>query len=289
MPDLAALAVLWLHIFEHDLVRYVAGAGGVYLIVNRLLARPLAARRIRRTSPPPGQMRREILASLRTVAVFASVALVTVALRRAGLIDAYADAGARGWAYFWFSLAALIVLHDAWFYWTHRLIHHPRLFRLTHRLHHRSHQPTPFAAYAFDTGEAAINAAFMPVGLMLVPASDLAIFLFLAHMMLRNAVGHCGYELMPATRSGRPMFDWLTSVTHHDLHHAQAGWNYGLYFTWWDRLMKTEHPLYHEKFAEAVRRPLDGSAVAALGHAQKGRARGPAFVDGAPGARSQFE
>ncbi len=29
--------------------------------------------------------------------------------------------------------------------------------------------------------------------------------------------------------------------------------------------MGTEHPLYHEKFAEAVRKPLDGSAVAAMG------------------------
>ena len=104
----------------------------------------------------------------------------------------------------------------------------------------------------------------MPLALILIPASPLAVMLFLAHMMLRNAIGHCGYELFPAARNGRPLFDWMTSVTHHDLHHAQAGWNYGLYFTWWDRLMGTEHPLYHEKFAAAVRIPLDGSAAAAI-------------------------
>jgi sterol desaturase/sphingolipid hydroxylase (fatty acid hydroxylase superfamily) len=40
------------------------------------------------------------------------------------------------------------------------------------------------------------------------------------------------------------------------LHHAQAGWNYGLYFTWWDRLMGTEHPEYYARFAEAVRKPI---------------------------------
>ena len=65
------------------------------------------------------------------------------------------------------------------------------------------------------------------------------------------------------------MFDWITTVTHHDLHHAQAGWNYGLYFTWWDRMMGTEHPRYYEKFAEAVRIPLAGSAVAAIGGARR--------------------
>ena len=82
--------------------------------------------------------------------------------------------------------------------------------------------------------------------------------------MVRNAIGHCGYELFPSWRNGRPILDWFTTVTHHDIHHAHAGWNYGLYFTWWDRLMETEHPLYHEKFANAVRKPLDGSAIAAI-------------------------
>ncbi len=61
---------------------------------------------------------------------------------------------------------------------------------------------------------------------------------------------------MPARANGRPLFDFLTTTTHHDLHHAQAGWNYGLYFTWWDRLMGTEHPDYHARFAQAVRKPL---------------------------------
>ena len=101
--------------------------------------------------------------------------------------------------------------------------------------------------------------------LLFLPVSQLAILVFLTHMIIRNVIGHSGYELFPSWRNGRPVFDWLTSVTHHDLHHAQAGWNYGLYFTFWDRVMKTEHPLYREKFAAAVRKPLDGSAVGALG------------------------
>ncbi len=132
-------------------------------------------------------------------------------------------------------------------------------------MHTLSINPTPWAAYSFDTGEAALNVIYVPIVLFFVPSSFLAIVIFLAHMMLRNAIGHCGYEVFPSTRDGHPLFDWLTTVTHHDLHHAQAGWNYGLYFTWWDRLMGTQHPLYHETFAEAVRKPLDGSAVAALG------------------------
>ena len=38
----------------------------------------------------------------------------------------------------------------------------------------------------------------------------------------------------------------------HDLHHAALRCNYDLYFTWWDRLMGTEHPHYRERFDAVV-------------------------------------
>ncbi len=265
LPQFAAAAAIFLHILPGDLARYLLGAGGVFLLVNILFAKRLAGRKIRASSPKAQQMRREFLISMRTTIIFTLSGLFTVMAARAGWIHTYEAAGERGWLYFAFTVLALIVLHDSWFYWTHRLIHHPRLFRRVHRTHHKSHNPSPWTAYSFDMSEAAINAAFLPLILFIMPTSVPAIILFLLHMILRNAIGHCGYELMPVRRDGRPVLDFLTSVTHHDLHHAQAGWNYGLYFTWWDRLMGTEHPLYHEKFAEAVRKPLDGSAVAAMG------------------------
>ncbi|NWG90920.1 MAG: sterol desaturase family protein [Parvularculaceae bacterium] len=267
-PGIAGSAIDWFfHILPFEFGRYLVAAAGVYLL-TRIFAAPLTGRKIRADSPKRAQMVREFRVSLRTSAIFALGGVISVMGSDAGVMKAYDDPARFGWGYFWLSIAALIVLHDAWFYWTHRLIHDPRLFRRLHRLHHKSHNPSPFTAYSFDVGEAAINAAFMPLTLLVLPVSEFAIFLFLAHMIIRNAVGHSGYELFPAWRSGRPVFDWLTTVTHHDLHHAQAGWNYGLYFTWWDRLMGTEHPLYHEKFAAAVGRPLDGSAVKALRSAQ---------------------
>ena len=252
------------HVFPHDFARYVIGAGGVFLLVNLALADRLRGRKIRPLSPGGRQMRREFVISIRTTAIFALTGVFSVLAAEAGILQNYVDIAERGRWYFAFNLIALIVLHDAWFYWTHRLIHHPRLFRRWHRTHHKSKNPSPWTAYSFDMAEAVINAIYLPIVLFIMPSSLLAIILFLAHMMLRNAIGHCGYELFPSLRSGRPMFDWMTSVTHHDLHHAQAGWNFGLYFTWWDRMMGTEHPLYHEKFASAVGKPLDGSAVSAL-------------------------
>ncbi|MEO0917088.1 MAG: DUF2147 domain-containing protein, partial [Pseudomonadota bacterium] len=54
-----------------------------------------------------------------------------------------------------------------------------------------------------------------------------------------------------------------TTVTHHDLHHAHAGYNLGLYFTWWDRWMGTEHPNYHDEFRR-VARPVSRLRLRAL-------------------------
>lgn len=261
---LGGLASLYGLVFLSDFGRYAIWSIGAYLLIRVLFRRPLEGRKIRSDSPQGAQMRREFLASTRTAAIFALAGFGLVLGDEAGIIKVHDDPAALGWGYFAVSLAGLVVLHDAWFYWTHRLIHDPRLFRGWHRLHHRSHNPSPFTAYSFDIGEAAINAAFMLIAAAVIPVSWLAIFLFMTHMIARNVIGHSGYELFPARRSGRPLFDFMTTVTHHDLHHAQAGWNYGLYFTWWDRLMGTEHPLYREKFAEAVRKPLDGSAVGAL-------------------------
>jgi len=43
---------------------------------------------------------------------------------------------------------------------------------------------------------------------------------------------------------------WLIGATHHGLHHAQFRFNYGLYFTFWDKWMRTESPDYHRLFEE---------------------------------------
>ncbi len=58
---------------------------------------------------------------------------------------------------------------------------------------------------------------------MLVPTPWPAVGLFVLHQIVRNTLGHSGYEIMPARADGRPLFDWLTTTTHHDLHHTQAG------------------------------------------------------------------
>jgi Delta7-sterol 5-desaturase len=250
-----------------DLVRYAVFAIGVWLVLWVVLARPLAGRKIRAERPPARQLALEFLVSVRSIAIFSTIGLSMFILERAGLLPGPALASSWGAPWFWTSLVLMVIAHDAYFYWAHRLMHHPRLFRRFHRRHHKSHNPSPFSAYSFDLGEAAVMASFVPLWMLLVPTPWAATGLYMLHQIVRNTLGHSGYELMPARADGRPMFGWLTTTVHHDLHHAQAGWNYGLYFTWWDRWMGTEHPDYHARYAQAVRRPLKPRAAGAEGRA----------------------
>ncbi|MBF9031014.1 hypothetical protein HKCCE3408_11470 [Rhodobacterales bacterium HKCCE3408] len=254
------IAAIYSDVFGGDLMRYMLGAGGVYLLINTVLSRRLAAQKIGERPIPQEQICREVLASLRTVAIFAAAGTTIAFGERSGLIAIYHDIAEYGIAYFWISTALLILLHDAWFYWTHRAMHYPPIYRRFHRLHHRSHRPTPFTSYSFNAGEAVVNGVYLPLVLLVLPAHPLALLIFVSHMMFRNALAHCGYEIFPARRDGRPLFGWMTTVTHHDMHHAHAGRNLGFYFSWWDRWMGTEHPGYLDAFRR-VGQPLSPSSL----------------------------
>ncbi len=258
---LASMGQHWVLLMLGDAIRYVIFATSVWLLLWYVLARPLANRRIRSQRPPGRQLRKEFVLSIRSVMIFATVSVVAkLAQHYFGWWNGPKFAVSWGPVWFWASLVLMIVAHDAYFYWAHRLSHHRSLFRWVHRRHHLSNNPSPFTAYSFDWPEAVLMGSFVPLWVLIVPTSWVVVDLFVLHQIVRNTLLHCGIEVMPARRDGRPLFDWMTTTTHHDLHHGKVGWNFGLYFTWWDRWMGTEHLDYHRHFAAAVRRPLPNPA-----------------------------
>jgi len=80
-------------------------------------------------------------------------------------------------------------------------------------------------------------------------------------MIVRNVIGHSGFELFPRGIAAHRVFGILTTNTHHDLHHSAKAGNYGLYFTWWDRICGTENPDYRKTFARVTATPKSGSAL----------------------------
>jgi sterol desaturase/sphingolipid hydroxylase (fatty acid hydroxylase superfamily) len=248
-------AVVWPIIFAVDLTRYLVAAGALATILA-IFAGPLAARRIQSRAISWKDIRREIGYSMNTVLVFSLVGFAVFAAGQHGYLRIYFGA-APGATKLVLEFVAIVVLHDAYFYWMHRFMHTPRLFRRVHRVHHKSKTPTPWAAYAFAPAEAFLEAAILPFAALILPMHDVTVFLFVMHMIVRNVIGHAGVELFPSWWLRTPFLRAFTTTTHHDLHHSHGGYNFGLYFTWWDRLMGTEHPDYHRKFA-AVTQGADG-------------------------------
>jgi sterol desaturase/sphingolipid hydroxylase (fatty acid hydroxylase superfamily) len=251
----ASFWAVWAHNFAFDAGRYVVAAVAAFLVFwvwrrerwrHRLINGEYASRR---------HIGREIAYSASTAVVFSLVGSGVWYGARAGVFRVYPAVAEHGWAYFAFTVVLLVVAQDAYFYWTHRAMHHPLLFRHVHLAHHRSNNPSPFAAYAFAPAEALVHAAFVPLMLLWLPVHMVAVFVFLAFMILRNVLGHLGIELFPRWFARSRWTRWSTTTTHHALHHRRVGTNYGLYFTFWDRWMKTTDPAYEAAFEEVASRP----------------------------------
>jgi sterol desaturase/sphingolipid hydroxylase (fatty acid hydroxylase superfamily) len=255
-PALADLAHMWLRELRPTLERYLIFTLAVWLALWVALRPFLRARKIREATPPSRQLLTELMYSLRSMVIFATAGLLMTLMYRAGLYPLQDLADGWGPVYFAVSIVSGVVGLDAWFYWTHRLMHDPRLFRRFHRRHHRSHNPSPFTAYSFDVPEAVLLVGYVVVFPLVFPMASGAMAWVMLYQIVTNTLLHSGYELMPARRDGRPLLDFIVTTTHHDLHHAQAGWNYAGWFTWWDRWMGTEHPQYLERYAARAWRPF---------------------------------
>ena len=88
-----------LAILSVDLLRYLLGAGLVWLIVNVMLRRRLAARRILALEPRPGQVRHELAYSASTVAIFAANGVMLWLLAANGWVRIYNDMTEFSWAW----------------------------------------------------------------------------------------------------------------------------------------------------------------------------------------------
>jgi len=196
------------------------------------------------------QMRREIGWSLASAAIYGVPAgILAWGWQAHGWTRVYADVHA--WPLWWWpaSILAYLALHDAWFYWTHRLMHRPALFVRIHAVHHASRPPTAWAAMSFSPWEALTGAVVIPALVLLVPIHVAALGVVLAVMTLMGVTNHMGWEIFPRAVVEGAAGRWLITASHHQRHHERYGCNYGLYFRLWDRLCGTDHGL--GRFAHA--------------------------------------
>lgn len=229
-------------------IRYVIFSGIPYMFLYVLKRKKYAHKRIQKTFPKGFKIRNEIKHSFSTAVVFACIGLFIYALKTKGYTQIYTDFSSFGFVYFICSVIIMLLIHDTYFYWMHRAVHHPKLFAVFHKVHHQSRNPTPFTAFSFDAAEAVLEAAIIPILILILPVHPLAIFIFFNISLAFNVMGHLGYEFLPSWFLTHPILKWINTSTHHNMHHQKGHDNYGLYFNFWDTFMKTNHKNYEAKF-----------------------------------------
>jgi len=235
-------------------LRYALVAGIAWLLAYVIFKKRWWRRKIIQRDPDAGDVRREMKWAVLTALVYGLVGVVTILIGKTYGWQIYRKISSHGWLWFVASIGIAIVVHDTWFYWTHRLMHHRRLFKLFHLVHHESTNPTPWAAYSFAPLEAAMQACIFPLLVFTVPMHPLAFFAFMIWQIVFNVLGHTGYEYFPHWLMKSWLGKVLNTPTNHIHHHEKMRGNYGLYFNVWDRLMGTNHKDYETCFQEVTSR-----------------------------------
>lgn len=232
---------------------YGLGALIIWAVLHLALKRYLSGRLISKW-PRPADILREIQYSISTVIVFGGLNVLLLALIITNRVEIYSDPLQHGAVWLTVSLPILIVWQDFHFYWTHRLLHTRWLFRNVHAVHHRSRQPSPFAAYSFHPIEAVNNSLGLISALMAVPVNEVVLSIFLVHQIVRSTHGHAAVETMQHGFTQSKFWGHFITTTHHHMHHENPRGNFGLWFTWLDRIFGTEHHDYFERF-DAITQP----------------------------------
>ena len=140
-------------------------------------------------------------------------------------------------------------------------MHWKPLFRVMHAVHHLSHNPTPWAAFAFHPTEAVVQAIIFPLAALFMPLHPLVAVGWLTYMTVMNVIGHLGFEILPRGFTTHWFGRWHNTSVHHNMHHRRTHCNYGLYFNLWDRVMGTNHARYEDEYRRITEGRV-GSATA---------------------------
>lgn len=229
------------------LARYFLVAGGTYWFFYWPLGQSFANQNLQHQSSSWPSIRRDIKLSILSAGVFALAAAFIVSAYSWGLTRLYSYPQQYGLWYLGISYGAVLVLQDTYFYFTHRLFHHPSLFRWLHQGHHLSRCPTPWTSFAFDSPEAIVQSLFLVGIVFVLPLHFITLLAVLTTMTIWAVLNHLGIDRLPLSFPHHWLGRWFIGPAHHSIHHLKYTVHYGLYFTFWDKLLGTQDPDYEKK------------------------------------------
>ncbi|MBD0335556.1 MAG: sterol desaturase family protein [Cyanobacteria bacterium Co-bin13] len=223
------------------LIRYLLISGLTYCVFYLPPKQSFALRQGRRLPPTAASIQRDIGLSLLAAVVFALASALVMKAYEQGLTLLYIDVGQYGAWYLGISFFATLFLQDTYFYFLHRAFHHPKVFRWAHSGHHRSVISTPWTSFAFDLPEALTQALFFVAIVFILPLHLVTVLAILLTMTVWAVWNHLGFTITSSFFLSQWLGKWLIGPGHHGLHHRRHSQHFGLYFTFWDRLLGTQN------------------------------------------------
>jgi Delta7-sterol 5-desaturase len=196
------------------------------------------------------QFNTEIKWSVITSLIFAVAGSFTALLWQKGYTRLYVDTDKSALWYLPVSLLISMFVHETYYYWLHRWMHQPKVFRLLHKVHHDSNTTSAWTAFSFHPLEGLLQAIILPITIIIIPMHVSVLLFQLTIMTFSSVINHLEIETYPANFHKHFIGKWIIGATHHSLHHKQFKYNFGLYFTFWDRWKKTESPKFISLFEE---------------------------------------
>lgn len=142
------------------------------------------------------------------------------------------------WLFIAISVVAFIMFTDCFIYWIHRGLHHPWVYKHCHKGHHKWKVPTPFASHAFHPIDGFLQSFPYHVYPFLFPLhKGVYLVLFVAVNIWTVSI-HDGDYKVP-----KILEPFINGSAHHTDHHLLYKYNYGQFFTLWDKLAGSyQHP-----------------------------------------------
>ena len=260
--DIGTILVLVLLLFLIIVVRYFLFSGVYFYTTYKLLRSKLYSRILDHKPVPAKQIRSEIFYSIISAGIFAIFGVGTYWLWDEGYTAVYSDLNAFPTWYIPISIFLVLFLQDTYYYWVHRWMHLPKIYKYFHKVHHNSVHTSVWTSFSFHPLETILQAAILPLIILIVPVHTYAILAILIIMTISATINHAGVEIYPLGKYGSWFGKLVIGASHHDVHHRKFLYNYGLYFTFWDRWMGTEREFgvgKHQNSRRAKVRSLEQS------------------------------
>lgn len=206
------------------------------------------SRRLSTKTVSKEQFQREVKWSIITAIIFSISGALTAVLWQKGYTKLYFDLYEYGLWYLPLSLLISMLIHETYYYWLHRWMHKPKVFKLLHKVHHDSNTTSAWTAFSFHPLEGLLQAIVLPLTILILPMHLYVLLTQLTIMTFSSVINHLEIEVYPKRFNKHFIGRWMIGATHHSLHHKQFRYNFGLYFTFWDKLGSTESPKFDTVF-----------------------------------------